>query len=42
VPEPCGTTTVVFAGGEGLLLLIQPLNKQAAKTKLVRIFIIAS
>lgn len=42
VPEFCGTTTVVFAGGEGLLLLIHPPNIDAAISMLHRTFIIVS
>jgi hypothetical protein len=42
VPELDGTTTVVFAGGEGLLLLIQPASIDAAIKTLHRTFIIAS
>jgi hypothetical protein len=33
---------VVFAGGEGLLLLIQPVSIDAATSKLASTFIIAS
>jgi hypothetical protein len=42
VVEPWGTTTVVFAGGFGLLLLMQPDSMAAAKTQVARIFIFAS
>jgi hypothetical protein len=42
VVELGGTTTVVFAGGDGLLLLMQPDSITAATKKLDRIFIIAS
>jgi hypothetical protein len=42
VVEPAGTTTVVFAGGLGLPLLMQPDNKAAVTTKAERIFIVCS
>jgi len=43
VVEFCGTTTVVFfAGGEGLLLLMQPASRQAANIALATIFIVDS
>jgi hypothetical protein len=35
---PCGTTTVVLAGGDGLLLLIQPANSPAAHIALNKTF----
>ncbi len=39
----CGTTTVVFAGAGGLLLLTQPLSRQAATIALTTtIFIVDS
>jgi hypothetical protein len=40
VPPFWGTTTVVFCGGEGLLLLIQPASIDAATSKLASTFII--
>jgi hypothetical protein len=43
VPEFCGTTTVVFfAGAGGLLLLMQPVSSDAARTKLARTFMLDS
>lgn len=39
VVEPGGTTTVVFAGGLGLPLLMQPQSIAEAKTSADRIFI---
>jgi hypothetical protein len=42
VPEFCGTTTVVFAGGGGLELLMQPASRDAVRNKLEIIFTIAS
>ena len=42
VPEFCGTTTVVFAGGGGLELLMQPASSDAVRNKLEMIFTIAS
>jgi hypothetical protein len=40
VCEPGGTTTVVFAGGFGLPLLMQPQSIAEANTSADRIFIV--
>jgi hypothetical protein len=42
VVEPAGTTTVVFAGGFGLPLLMQPHSIAEAITSADRIFIVSS
>jgi hypothetical protein len=42
VVEFDGTTTVVLAGGSGLLLLMQPESRPAVTTSADRIFIIYS
>jgi hypothetical protein len=39
---PCGTTTVVFAGGFGLELLMQPAKKPAAIRALNKAFMVDS
>jgi hypothetical protein len=40
VVDPCGTTTVVFCGGGGLELLMQPANNPAARMALNKAFIL--
>jgi hypothetical protein len=40
VVEPCGTTTVVFCGGGGLELLMQPAKSPAATMALSNTFIV--
>lgn len=42
VVEPAGTTTVVFCGGFGLPLLMQPDNRVAVSAKADKIFIYCS
>jgi hypothetical protein len=42
VVEFAGTTTVVFAGGGGLPLLMQPHSIPAAIIKVVTVFILSS